>query len=144
MSQQSDWRIDHTAGRPILVYKNCSVIEAEQAAYVLRLIELSKSTEPIATLHDDGYWTRKGQGVPYESNSAGWRMDVYATQEASTRAIRKAALEEAAKICEMYEAKIANSSKDNRAQHFMGAMIGASACADAIRTLMVKDDGCVP
>jgi hypothetical protein len=32
------WRIDHTAGRPILVYKNCSVIEADDAHYVLRLI----------------------------------------------------------------------------------------------------------
>ena len=34
----ADWKIDHSAGRPILVYKNCSVIEAEDAEYVLRLI----------------------------------------------------------------------------------------------------------
>ncbi|EMJ5882104.1 hypothetical protein RVX78_002108 [Enterobacter cloacae] len=33
-----EWGIDHSAGRPILVYKGCSVIEAEDAEYVLRLI----------------------------------------------------------------------------------------------------------
>ncbi len=33
-----DWKIDHSAGRPILTYKNCSVIEAEQAEYVINLI----------------------------------------------------------------------------------------------------------
>lgn len=32
------WGIDPTAGRPILVYQGCSVIEAEQAYYVLGLI----------------------------------------------------------------------------------------------------------
>ncbi|OZI21758.1 hypothetical protein CAL18_12605 [Bordetella genomosp. 7] len=36
------WRIDHSAGCPILVYQNCSVIEAEQAEYVLRLIEADR------------------------------------------------------------------------------------------------------
>lgn len=33
-----DWAINTTAGRPILVYQECSVIEAEQAYYVLGLI----------------------------------------------------------------------------------------------------------
>lgn len=33
-----EWRIDTSAGREILVYKDCSVIEAEDARYVLRLI----------------------------------------------------------------------------------------------------------
>ena len=33
-----NWAIDTTAGRPILVYQGCSVIEAEQAYYVLGLI----------------------------------------------------------------------------------------------------------
>lgn len=33
------WGIDTTAGRPILVYRGCSVIEAEDAYYVLGLIE---------------------------------------------------------------------------------------------------------
>jgi hypothetical protein len=32
------WAIDHSAGRPILVYESCSVIEDEQARYVLGLI----------------------------------------------------------------------------------------------------------
>jgi hypothetical protein len=39
-----DWRIDHSAGRPILTYKNCSVIEAEDAEYVLRLIAANLAT----------------------------------------------------------------------------------------------------
>ncbi len=33
-----DWMIDHSTGRPILTYKRCSVIEAEQAEYVMRLV----------------------------------------------------------------------------------------------------------
>ena len=44
----SDWRLDHSAGRPILVYQNCSVIEAENAEYVLRLIAADQSTEAEA------------------------------------------------------------------------------------------------
>ncbi|RST54139.1 hypothetical protein [Variovorax sp. DXTD-1] len=45
-----DWAIDHSAGRPILTYKNCSVIEAEDAEYVLRLIaaDLAPATPPAA------------------------------------------------------------------------------------------------
>lgn len=33
------WSIDHSAGRPILVHNNCSVIEAEQAYGLLALIK---------------------------------------------------------------------------------------------------------
>jgi hypothetical protein len=33
-----DWEIDHSTDRPILVLKKCSVIEAEDAYYVLDLI----------------------------------------------------------------------------------------------------------
>jgi hypothetical protein len=42
------WTIDHSAGRPILVYENCSVIEDEQARYVLGLIaaDMSKPPDP--------------------------------------------------------------------------------------------------
>jgi hypothetical protein len=38
-----DWGIDTSAGRPILVYKNCSVIEADDAQYVLGLIEADRA-----------------------------------------------------------------------------------------------------
>lgn len=41
------WRIDHSAGRPILVYKDCSVIEAEQAYYVLHLLKSVPQAEPV-------------------------------------------------------------------------------------------------
>jgi hypothetical protein len=46
-----DWRIDHSAGRPILMFQNCSVIEAKTAEYVLRLIATDQSTE--ATDNDE-------------------------------------------------------------------------------------------
>lgn len=45
-----DWRIDTSAGGPILVYQNCSVIEGEQARYVLRLIASDKGSQPAGTL----------------------------------------------------------------------------------------------
>lgn len=35
----NDWEIDHSAGRPILLYKKCSVIEAEDAEYLMHLIK---------------------------------------------------------------------------------------------------------
>jgi hypothetical protein len=34
----ADWTIDTSAGRPILMHKKCSVIEAEDAEYVMCLI----------------------------------------------------------------------------------------------------------
>jgi hypothetical protein len=40
----SDWGIDTLAGRKILVYKNCSVIEDEQAELVLRLLTAASTT----------------------------------------------------------------------------------------------------
>lgn len=45
----------------------CKIITAHNAG----------AQEPVAVLHDDGHWTWKGT-PPYESNFAGWRMDVYA------------------------------------------------------------------
>lgn len=42
----TDWRIDTSAGGPILVYQDCSVIEGEQARYLLRLIQNDTSTTP--------------------------------------------------------------------------------------------------
>jgi hypothetical protein len=45
------WAIDVSAGREILVYKNCSVIEAEQAHLVLSLIRQAElQAEPVAWL----------------------------------------------------------------------------------------------
>ncbi|GEM_PF-5609681 len=43
---QDGWRIDNSAGRPILVRNNCSVIEAEDAEYVLRLIAADRTRAP--------------------------------------------------------------------------------------------------
>ena len=36
---QNRWSIDHSAGRPILMLDGCSVIESEDAEYLLRLIK---------------------------------------------------------------------------------------------------------
>lgn len=44
-----DWAIDHSAWRPILTLKGCSVIEAEDAAYVLSLVLRDQSPPaPVA------------------------------------------------------------------------------------------------
>lgn len=45
----ADWRIDTSAGGPILVYQNCSVIEGEQARYVLGLIARDAALEQALT-----------------------------------------------------------------------------------------------
>ncbi|HIE4798998.1 TPA: hypothetical protein ACXNDR_001655 [Serratia marcescens] len=42
----ADWGIDKSTGTPILVYKNCSVIESEQAHYVLSLINSAAPAVP--------------------------------------------------------------------------------------------------
>ena len=41
-----DWRLDTSAGDPILCYQNCSVIESEQARYVFSLIAADQATNP--------------------------------------------------------------------------------------------------
>ncbi|MBN5183249.1 hypothetical protein JY469_21720 [Serratia marcescens] len=41
----ADWGINMQTGTPILVYKNCSVIESEQAHYVLSLINGAAAPE---------------------------------------------------------------------------------------------------
>ncbi|MXS94426.1 hypothetical protein [Serratia marcescens] len=41
-----DWGINMQTGTPILVYKNCSVIESEQAHYVLSLINSAATPAP--------------------------------------------------------------------------------------------------
>lgn len=44
----NDWKIDNSAGRPILTYKGCSVIEAEDAEFVLGAIKAALSAaEPV-------------------------------------------------------------------------------------------------
>ncbi|WP_407028915.1 hypothetical protein [Raoultella ornithinolytica] len=47
------WAIDHSAGRPILVYKGCSVIEAEDAEYVLGLIRTHTAPQPAPAVMDN-------------------------------------------------------------------------------------------
>jgi hypothetical protein len=49
-----------------------------------------REAQPVATLHDDGYWTwKKGITPPHESNYAGWRMDVYAAPQAECAPLDK-------------------------------------------------------
>ena len=50
--------------------------EAYQAGLQAK-IEAMEQQKPIATLHDDGYFTWVASR-PYESDFAGWRMKVYA------------------------------------------------------------------
>jgi hypothetical protein len=39
VAKHGDWKINISTGRPILTYRDCSVIEDEQAEYVLSLIQ---------------------------------------------------------------------------------------------------------
>ena len=50
-------------------------LKSDIAVLKTKLAEYEKQ-EPVATLHDDGYWTWIGT-PPYESSFAGWRMNVY-------------------------------------------------------------------
>ncbi|MFP7325778.1 hypothetical protein [Serratia marcescens] len=47
----ADWGINMQTGTPILVYKNCSVIESEQAHYVLSLI--NSAAQPAPAVPDE-------------------------------------------------------------------------------------------
>ncbi|MGQ8875910.1 hypothetical protein ACUTR7_00250 [Delftia sp. NA_296.1] len=48
VTPQGEWRIDTSAGREILVYKNCSVIEDADARYVLSLIAAASQPAAVA------------------------------------------------------------------------------------------------
>ena len=50
----------------------------QEALIMEREAELAalKSQQPVATLHDDGYWTWIGT-PPYESSFVGWRQQVF-------------------------------------------------------------------
>ena len=106
------WSIDHTAGRPILVHNNCSVIEAEQAYGVLELIRKSAQPqgEPVArveigadrdavmTITDDN-WLRslKARGIhqivplyaeqpaPFQARVKPWLLECFGEAIAADR-----------------------------------------------------------
>ena len=43
-TQPDKWAIDYTTGRPILTYEGCSVIQDEQAHWLLALIRAQATT----------------------------------------------------------------------------------------------------
>lgn len=49
-----EWAVDNTCGRPILVYKGCSVIEAEDAAYILNLVKKDRAALRAAEIKAQG------------------------------------------------------------------------------------------
>ncbi len=60
----ADWEIDSSAGRPILTYQKCSVIEDEQARYVLGLIAQDVTSAPRAgSVVDDAIRTPTGKEI---------------------------------------------------------------------------------
>ncbi|ONK18424.1 hypothetical protein [Serratia sp. S119] len=86
-SNAADWGINMQTGTPILVYKTCSVIESEQAHYVLSLInsaappapavpgidELRLTFERSERESDDGFNLHKyGIGYADEATQARW------------------------------------------------------------------------
>ncbi|MCZ4073572.1 hypothetical protein [Agrobacterium sp. LMR679] len=50
--QLSDWKVDNSAGRPILTYKGCSVIEAEDAEFALSAIHRALEATPAQNVRD--------------------------------------------------------------------------------------------
>lgn len=110
-----DWRIDTSAGGPILVYKDCSVIESAQAEYVLRLIAADQASAPVAgeaknypgdnvaerldKMADDQPPGSQAQSDLYAAATI-WRKHIAhrAAPQASAEDVRNAALEEAAKL----------------------------------------------
>ena len=52
---RADWRIDTSAGSPILVYQNCSVIQDEQAEYVLGLIRADHTSGEVTEAEPRAY-----------------------------------------------------------------------------------------
>ena len=45
--EYGEWKIDHTTGVPILMYKKCSVIQDEQAEYLFSLIIWDKERKNV-------------------------------------------------------------------------------------------------
>ncbi|WP_250507635.1 hypothetical protein [Caballeronia sp. GAFFF3] len=64
------------------VCKFCGFAKGEaRTAALSASIADTAGAKPIATLHDDGYYTFHGK-KPHDYNYAGWRMDVYAAPPA--------------------------------------------------------------
>ena len=55
-------------------------LRAFVVANARHLVERLAKPEPVATLHDDGYWTlsKNASDIGYLSQRAGWRMKLYA------------------------------------------------------------------
>ncbi|WP_353631046.1 DUF4406 domain-containing protein [Achromobacter xylosoxidans] len=104
-----DWRIDTSAGGPILVYKDCSVIESAQAEYVLRLIAADQASAPVAgeapTDADLDKLYRETVTEGPDNDTRCWEnphrlyaravLSRYAAPQASAEDVHNAALEEA-------------------------------------------------
>ncbi|WP_190277698.1 hypothetical protein [Achromobacter xylosoxidans] len=71
--EREGWRIDNSAGRPILVRNNCSVIEAEDAEYVLRLIAADRARAP--TFATSIFGERIGKMLDGNAPAAGDALD---------------------------------------------------------------------
>lgn len=81
------WAIDHSAGRPILVHNNCSVIEAEQAYGLLELIKsaVQPQGDPVAWIKPDVAKTLTKDECCYafgSQNPKGTLIPLYAEQPA--------------------------------------------------------------
>lgn len=78
VAPQGEWRIDTSAGREILVYKNCSVIEDADARYVLSLIAAASQPAAAAAPTLD---------VTLDEDQAGLLRDMLGDREAYPEAI---------------------------------------------------------
>lgn len=96
-------------------------------AWNAALAWLCSQGEPIATLHDDGYWTWKNRAnAPHESNYAGWRMDVFAApQPAIPDGWQLVPVEPTEEMCLAYT-KCKTEAGEKWARHQWAAMLAAA------------------
>ncbi|NTA58561.1 hypothetical protein G6L32_07940 [Agrobacterium tumefaciens] len=80
--QINDWEIDKSAGRPILVYKGCSVIEGSDAEFALSAIKASLSAaEPVGQV-DTSYGDEGMLVASFKPNSLAVGTKLYAAPPA--------------------------------------------------------------
>lgn len=60
-------------------------------AVALAAQQATQGAEPVATLHDDGYYTFKRGKEPHGARYAGWRLDVYTAPPHTAEVEKKAA-----------------------------------------------------
>lgn len=100
------------------------------------------NAKPVATLHDDGYFTFKSadERTRYRAQFAGWRMDVFAAPPAppaDAKALLRQALDAlnlACAICDLIPTR-AHKLQDDDVMRDLGLMVNAVEGSHGYRTI---------